>query len=62
MNIRTLKIILTFLFGCTFGILMTLLAISHLEIAAVKCLEYSLICGVLSVILLVACGVLLGED
>lgn len=55
MNIRTLKIILTFFFGCTFGILMTLSAISHLEIVAV-------ICGVLSVILLVACGMLIGEE
>lgn len=55
MNIRTLKVILSFLFGCTFGILMTLSAISHLEIVAS-------ICGVLSVILLVACGVLIGED
>ncbi|MDY0388705.1 MAG: hypothetical protein RBT65_16600 [Methanolobus sp.] len=55
MNIRTLKIILTFLFGCTFGILMVLSAIAHLEIVAS-------ICGVLSVILLVACGILIGED
>lgn len=55
MNIRTLKIILTFFFGCTFGILMTLSAISHLEVMAS-------ICGVLSVILLVSCGVLIGED
>lgn len=55
MNMRILKIILTFFFGCTFGILMTFSAISHLEIVAV-------ICGVLSVILLVACGALIGED
>ena len=55
MNIRTLKIMLTFIFGCTFGILMVLSAISHLEIVASMC-------GVLSVILLVACGVLIGED
>lgn len=55
MNIRTLKIILTFFFGCTFGILMVISAISHLGIVAS-------ICGVLSVILLVACGILIGED
>jgi hypothetical protein len=55
MNMRILKITLSFIFGCTFGILMVLSAISHLEIVAV-------ICGVLSVILLVACGVLIGED
>lgn len=55
MNMRILKITLTFIFGCTFGILMTFSAISHLEIVAV-------ICGVLSVILLVACGALIGED
>ena len=55
MNMRILKIMLTFLFGCTFGILMTLSAIAHLEIVAS-------ICGVLSVILLVACGILIGED
>lgn len=55
MNMRILKIMLTFIFGCTFGILMVLSAISHLEIVAS-------ICGVLSVILLVACGILIGED
>jgi hypothetical protein len=55
MNMRILKIILTFLFGCTFGILMVLSATSHLDVVAS-------ICGVLSVILLVACGILIGED
>lgn len=55
MNIRTLKIMLTFVFGCTFGILMVLSAIAHLEIVAS-------ICGVLSVILLVACGALVEAE
>ena len=55
MNMRILKIILAFLFGCTFGILMVLSAISHLKVVASMC-------GVLSVILLVACGILIGED
>jgi hypothetical protein len=55
MNIRTLKITLSFIFGCTFGILMVLSAIAHLEIVAS-------ICGILSVILLVACGVLIEAE
>lgn len=55
MNMRILKIILTFFFGCTFGVLMVLSVISHLEIVAS-------ICGVLSVILLMACGILIGEE
>lgn len=55
MNMRILKITVTFILGCTFGILMALSAMSHLEIVAS-------ICGVLSVILLVACGILTGEE
>lgn len=52
---NALKTILSFTIGGVFGILMTLSYAQGQHIAAV-------VCGVISVILLVACGVLIGEN